>query len=73
MYFNLLFTEQRHRLDGFIEPDLCARSYSPAIKGRRLIPAAFKVVAPHTGQSRNFFLTTTTDVLNMFQQLREAT
>jgi len=32
MYFNLLFTEQRHRLDGFIEPDLCARSYSPAIR-----------------------------------------
>src|SRR5215213_3902880 len=24
MYFNLLFTEQRHRLDGFIEPNLCA-------------------------------------------------
>jgi len=35
MYFNLLFTEQRHRLEGFIESDLCARSYSPAIKGRR--------------------------------------
>ena len=46
MYFNLLFTEQRHRLDGFILWIYVQDGIRLLERPPELIPAAFQVVAP---------------------------
>ena len=46
MYFNLLFTEQRHRLDGFILWIYVQDGIRLLESPPELIPAAFQVVAP---------------------------